>query len=213
MNRPAVSRTIRAALDAGASTCRAWPEQEEGPYHRAEPPVRRDVTEDAPGVALVLGIRLVDNQRAALTDATVEIWQCDALGRYSGFAPPAPATEYVADRMFLRGAQPTEEGGAVEFRTVYPGWYPGRTLHIHVRAHADGRTFTSQLYFPETINKQVLLRRPYAARPGRDTTNDTDTIAATGGGPALLDVTARRNGYVATTCLLVPTEGHRPNRS
>jgi protocatechuate 3,4-dioxygenase beta subunit len=206
MNRPVVSTAIRTALDVCGSSCRAWPEQEEGPYHRTEPPVRRDVAEDAPGVVLVLGLRLVDDRRAPLTDATVEIWHCDALGRYSGFPPPAAATEYVANRMFLRGAQPADDSGAVEFRTVYPGWYPGRTLHIHLRAHAGGQTFTSQLYFPENFNREVLDRHPYAARPGRDTTNDSDSIALTGGGPALLDVVAQVDGYVATTCLLVPIE-------
>jgi hypothetical protein len=53
----------------------------------------------------------------------------------------------------------------------------------------------------------VLLRHPYAARPGRDTTNDRDSIAATGGGPALLDVASGVDGYLATTCLLIPTDG------
>jgi hypothetical protein len=90
---------------------------------------------------------------------------------------------------------------------VYAGWYPGRTLHIHLRAHAGGKAFTSQLYFPEAINEQVLRRRPYSVRPGRDTTNDTDTIAATGGGPAVVDLVAVGDGYLATTCLLVPTDG------
>jgi hypothetical protein len=73
--------------------------------------------------------------------------------------------------------------------------------------HAGGEMFTSQLYFPETITEQVLVRDPYSARPERDTTNDRDSIAATGGGPALLDVAAGVDGYVATTCLLVPTDG------
>jgi protocatechuate 3,4-dioxygenase beta subunit len=207
MSRPAVSTAIQAALDACVTECRAWPEQQEGPYHRPEAPVRRDVVEDAPGVELLLGLRLFDGRRTPLTEATVEIWQCDALGRYSGFPPPDPAAEYVADRMFLRGVQPADDSGAIEFRTVYPGWYPGRTLHIHVRAHAGGQTFTSQLYFPEPINEQVLLRHPYSTRPGRDTTNDSDSIAATGGGPVVLDVMAGVVGYVATTCLLVPTDG------
>jgi protocatechuate 3,4-dioxygenase beta subunit len=207
---PPVSAAIRAALDACASECRAWPEQQEGPYYRLEAPVRRDVVEDAPGFELMLGLRLFDGRRAPLTDTTVEIWQCDALGRYSGFPPPEPATEYVADRMFLRGVQAADDGGAVEFRTVYPGWYPGRTLHIHLRAHVGRHAFTSQLYFPEPINEQVLLRPPYSTRPGRDTMNDTDSIAATGGGPAVLDVTSGVDAYLATTCLLVPTDGLSP---
>ncbi len=208
MSGPAVTPTVRAALDACGATCRAWPEQDEGPYHRAGVSVRRDVTEDAPGIALALGLRLVDRRGQPLTGASVEIWHCDALGRYSGFPPPAPgvSAEYVADRMFLRGVQVTGDDGAVEFRTVYPGWYPGRTVHVHLRLHDGAATF-SQLYFPEAVNDDVLARPPYDARVGRDTTNASDSIAATGGGPAVLDVTQRDGGFVATACLLVPTGG------
>src|SRR3954453_9173486 len=94
-----ISTDVRDALNAGGPTCRAWPEQEEGPYHRDDPPVRRDVVEDAPGSPLVLGVRLVDERGDLLVVSSVEIWHCDALGRYSGFPPPEPAADYVADRM------------------------------------------------------------------------------------------------------------------
>jgi protocatechuate 3,4-dioxygenase beta subunit len=201
-----VSPTIRAAIDAGGSTCRVWAEQDEGPYYRAGAPVRRDVAEDAPGVGLALGLRVADDGGAPLRGATVEIWHCDALGRYSGFPPAEPATEYVADRMFLRGVQMADDDGNIEFRTVYPGWYAGRTIHIHVRAHARGQTYTSQLYFPEPVNDEVLDRQPYGARPWRDTTNEADSVASTAGGPALLDVVADGDGYLATTCLLIPVK-------
>jgi protocatechuate 3,4-dioxygenase beta subunit len=152
---------------------------------------------------------LVDHRRAAWTGATIESWQCDALGRYSGFPPPGQKTDYVADRMFLRGGQSTDGRGTVEFRTVYPGWYPGRTVHIHLRADVGGRAFTSQLYFPEAINEEVLRQPPYSERVGRDTTNREDSVAATGGGPAVVDITAAGDGYMATTCLLVPADGSR----
>ena len=96
--------------------------------------------------------------------------------------------------------------GAVEFHTVYPGGYPGRTIHIHVRAHVGDQQFTSQLYFPEPINEAVLALAPYATRQGRDTTNDGDSIAATGGGPVVLDVTPAGDGHLATTVLVIPTD-------
>lgn len=206
VNGAPVTADVLVALDAGPSTCRAWPEQDEGPYHRPDVPVRRDVVEDAPGSPLTLGVRLVDRGGAPLTDASIEIWHCDALGRYSGFPPPAPSTTYVADRLFLRGMQLADATGAVEFQTVYPGWYPGRTIHIHVRAHVGDQQFTSQLYFPEPINDAVLALAPYATRQGRDTTNDGDSIAATGGGPVVLDVTPAGDGHLATTVLVIPID-------
>jgi len=92
----------------------------------------------------------------------------------------------------------------VEFRTIYPGWYPGRTVHIHVIVHTAGQVFTSQLYFPDETTDQVLARMPYASRPGRDTTNDTDEIFSTGGDPAVLDIVPTGNGYRAAICLELP---------
>lgn len=197
-----------------------WAEQDEGPYHRDAQPLRRDVVEDREGVALELGIRLAGNDDTPLHDATVEVWQCDALGRYSGFPPPessvvvtaesAPRGQYLPDQTFLRGRQRSDAAGMVEFHTVYPGWYPGRTLHIHVMVHVDDATFTSQLYFPEEVSDQVLSLAPYAQRPGRDTTNDTDEIFPTGGDPAVLDVTSDGAGYRAAICLVLPAVG-RPS--
>jgi protocatechuate 3,4-dioxygenase beta subunit len=205
-----VSREMAAVL----STCavsRTWVEQDEGPYHRDLQPERRDVVEDRDGVVLHLGIRLAQGGEPPVGEAMVEIWQCDALGRYSGFPPPdssvvvtsatAPRVEYLPDQSFLRGRQLADDAGMVEFRTIYPGWYPGRTVHIHVMVHTDGRVLTSQLYFPDATSDEVLARQPYAARPGRDTTNDTDQIFATGGEPPVLDVVPASNGYRAGICL------------
>jgi protocatechuate 3,4-dioxygenase beta subunit len=203
-----VQPAVLAALDGCGSTCHAWSEQDEGPYHRADAPVRRDVVAGAPGAPLVVGIRLADEAQAPLAGATVEIWQCDALGRYSGFPPPEPAATYVPGELFLRGAQVADDSGAVELRTVYPGWYPRRTVHIHLRVHAGHDVFTSQLYFPEAVNDAVLGTEPYASRPGRDTTNESDSIASTGGGPAVVEIATLGDAILATTRLQVPaTDG------
>lgn len=198
----------------GCATSRAWAEQDEGPYHRDAQPLRRDVAEDREGVGLQLGIRLARDDTTGVQDATVEIWQCDAYGRYSGFPPPndstvvsaanAPRGEYLPDQTFLRGRQPSDAAGMVEFHTIYPGWYPGRTVHIHVMVHVGVLTLTSQLYFPDDLNDHVLSLEPYVQRPGRDTTNDSDEIFPTGGDPAVLDVTPAGGGYRAAICLVLP---------
>lgn len=204
-----------ASMLATCTACRSWAEQDEGPYHRDTQPLRRDIVEDRQGTPLQLGMRLAGDDGTAVIGATVEIWQCDALGRYSGFPPPedstvvtaahAPRGQYLPDQTFLRGRQRTDAAGMVEFHTIYPGWYPGRTLHIHVMAHIGDTTLTSQLYFPDDINDHVLSLAPYAERRGRDTTNDTDEIFCTGGDPAVVDVMRDRNGYRAAICLIVPT--------
>ncbi|MDA8355661.1 MAG: intradiol ring-cleavage dioxygenase [Actinomycetota bacterium] len=209
-----VSAEISELL-ARTNLCRSWAEQEEGPYYRDLEPVRRDITEDRPGAQLLLGIRLASDDGGALPGVAVEIWHCDALGRYSGFPPPdphvvvtaatAPRAEYLPGETFLRGRQFTDAAGTVEFHTIYPGWYPGRTVHIHAIARTASETFTGQLYFPDPISDEVLATDPYRDRPGRDTTNDTDTIFATGGAPAVVDLARFASGYRAVICLVLPS--------
>jgi protocatechuate 3,4-dioxygenase beta subunit len=206
-----------SSILSGCGVHRLWAEQDEGPYHRDAQPVRRDVVEDRDGVALQLGIRLIRDGNTPLREASVEIWQCDALGHYSGFPPPAssavvtaetaPRAEYLTDQTFLRGRQTADFAGMVEFRTIYPGWYPGRTVHIHLMVHTGDAVLTSQLYFPDEVSDEVLALLPYAERPGRDTTNDTDEIFPTGGDPAVVDISPVGNGYRAAICLVVPAVG------
>jgi len=175
----AVSPDVAALLGQAEATCQLWAEQDEGPYRGDVHPTRRDVTEDRDGVRLALGLVLGGEWGTPPADGTVEIWHCDAAGRYSGFPPPAgaPHTEYVRGQTFLRGSQPTDSAGRVEFRTIYPGWYPGRTVHIHGKVHLDKRTvLTTQFYFDEEITKQVYTREPYASRPGRQVLNDGDQL-------------------------------------
>lgn len=109
---------------------------------------------------------------------------------------------------FLRGRQTTDAADMVEFRTIYPGWYPGRTVHIHAIVHTASETFTSQLYFPDPVSDEVLATEPYADRPGRDTNNDTDTIFPTGGVPDVLDISGSAGGYRAAVCLALPSSAH-----
>ena len=109
----------------------------------------------------------------------VDIWQANALGLYSD-EPDQPRAD-TGGETFLRGYQLTDREGAVWFRTIYPGWYEGRTLHIHVKVRqlSNGtapETFTTQIFFNESMNEAVLAMTPYDERPDRDTTNDEDTI-------------------------------------
>lgn len=212
MTAQPVTAELAALLDT-CGTCLLWAEQDEGPYRRDTPPLRRDLVEDREGAPLQLGLRLTLDGNPPPGDAVVEIWHCDALGRYSGFPPPdssvvvtaatAPQAEYLPDETFLRGAQTPDAAGMVEFRTIYPGWYPGRTVHIHVIVRTTDAVYTSQLYFPDDLSDDVLASAPYSRRPGRDTTNDTDEIFATGGSPSMLDLTPANGGYRAVVCLVL----------
>jgi protocatechuate 3,4-dioxygenase beta subunit len=199
-----------AALLGGCTRRRLWAEQDEGPYYRSAQPERRDVVEDRSGAPLRLGVRLTDDESRPLRGATVEIWHCDALGRYSGFPPPGGDASGSgpdagqAGETFLRGRQATDPNGMVEFATIYPGWYPGRTVHIHLTVHTADAALTSQLYFPDEVSDLVLASPPYGDRPGRDTTNTTDEVFPTGGDPALVDIARAGGGYRAAAWLVPP---------
>jgi protocatechuate 3,4-dioxygenase beta subunit len=102
---------------------------------------------------------------------------------------------------FLRGYQITGNDGGVEFVTIYPGWYQGRTAHIHFKVRANAATgrgyaFTSQLYFDEAISDRVYARAPYAGS-SRRTRNDADFIYRNGGKELTLAVLPDGAGYAA----------------
>ena len=155
-----------ADLFDGTSSCTLTPELTEGPFYFDVDSIRSDIREDRQGVALRLAIRVRDAESCEpIRNAVVDIWQCDAEGRYSGIDD---------DETFLRGAQVTNSSGIVEFLTVYPGWYQGRTVHIHTKIHLNKQTvLTTQLFFDEKTQRAVYDSGPYAVG---DTDNDNDSI-------------------------------------
>ena len=128
-----------------------------------------------------------------LEGAKVEIWHCDAEGVYSGVSDPGFDT---TAQKFLRGYQVTNTDGQVSFITIYPGWYPGRTVHIHFKIHFDAphqsTVFTSQLFFEDVLSDQVFLQPPYSNRGQRPTLNSSDRIYSD---QLLVNVTQTNNGY------------------
>ncbi|WP_165977286.1 intradiol ring-cleavage dioxygenase [Nonomuraea diastatica] len=175
-----------SSLLAGAGTCTLTPSATQGPFYFDAGRIRSDIREGKPGVRLRLGIRVQDSTACRpVRDAVVEIWHCDAAGLYSGAEKESKGGSLgkplmtdmtpTDDKRYLRGAQVTNPDGIVQFTTIWPGWYPGRTVHIHVMVHvSDKRVLCTQLMFDESRNAEVLARPPYSAHPGRDTVNEKD---------------------------------------
>ena len=184
-----------AGVASGAVTCVLAPEQTAGPFFFEGDKVRRDIRERKPGVPLTLRLTVVDVSTCrAIKGAVVDIWHCDAAGVYSGAS--AQGTE---DRTFLRGIQRTDAKGVALFRTIYPGWYAGRTVHIHVQVSLGGNVVhTGQLYFPDTLTDTVYRRAPYSRRPNRDPRNPGDSIYRTGGKRSTLKLAKSGSGYVGS---------------
>ena len=108
----------------------------------------------------------------------MEIWHCDATGDYSAFRDGGGGKDAGSGTTFLRGTQAADADGIVEFTTIYPGWYGGRAVHIHLRVHRAGDTvLTSQLFFPDDYTDTVYATAPYARFGTPDTRNADDGIA------------------------------------
>jgi protocatechuate 3,4-dioxygenase beta subunit len=176
-----------ASMFDESAACTLTPEETEGPFYIDADAIRSDIREDREGTTLRLGVRVRDAETCEpIRNAVVDIWHCDAGGAYSGVQGDS--------ERFLRGAQVTDRDGIVEFTTIYPGWYPGRTVHIHAKVHLDSATaLTTQVYFDEEITSAVYENAPYASRTGRDTFNENDGIFNEA---LLIDVSSDGDGYL-----------------
>jgi protocatechuate 3,4-dioxygenase beta subunit len=165
------------------------PQQTEGPFYLDLDLLRSDIREDRQGLRLRLALQLVDADGCLpIRDALVNVWHTDAAGAYSGF-PGQPGGVDTTGQTFLRGYQVSDANGRVEFITIYPGWYPGRTVHVHLLVHLDAsRLLTSQLYFDDALTDEVHMLPEYAARGPRNTTNRSDAIIRSGGVQSLDEV-------------------------
>jgi protocatechuate 3,4-dioxygenase beta subunit len=197
---PATSLESSSALPV----CVVRPELTEGPYFVDEELNRSDIRSDpASGLvkqgallALTFNVsQVAETGCAPLQGAKVDIWHCDGDGVYSDVSDPGFNTE---GQKFLRGYQVTDANGQATFLTIYPGWYPGRTVHIHFKVQEDtadqGRVFTSQLFFDDSFTDQVFAQEPYASRGQRNTLNSNDNIYRD---ELLLNVAQTSDGYAA----------------
>lgn len=182
-----------AAVASGLVSCVLAPEMTEGPYYVEGDKVRRNITEGKQGVPLTLRLAVVDVSACkAIKGAAVDIWHCDAGGVYSG-----TSVQDTEERTFMRGIQKTDKNGLAVFKTIYPGWYSGRAVHIHLKVYLGGNTVhTGQLFFPDSLTDSVYRRSPYSRRPNRDTRNATDSIFRNGGKRSLLKLAKSGSGYV-----------------
>jgi protocatechuate 3,4-dioxygenase beta subunit len=161
------------------------PGETEGPYWVDVGLNRSDVRTDSSTGAIALGLKLqlginvsqLNNDAVTpVSGAKVDTWQCNGLGVYS-----AVAQQNTVGRDFLRGYQITNGHGNAKFLSIYPGWYMGRTVHVHFRVRLYSGTtvtynFVSQFFFADSITDRVFQIAPYNMRPNRDTRNNNDMV-------------------------------------
>ena len=210
-SNPTVGAGATATLASGdVLDCVVRPELTIGPYFVDGQLNRSDIRSEPSdnsvkeGVPLTLNINVAsvgDSSCTPIEGAQVDIWHCDAQGQYSGVSDQGFDT---SGQQFLRGYQLTGVNGAVQFLTIYPGWYSGRAVHIHftIRTQgADGNDyqFTSQFFFDDTLTDQVHALEPYASKGERDMRNSNDNIFNGGGEQLLLTLQGdATNGFTGT---------------
>ncbi|OCL09936.1 aromatic compound dioxygenase [Glonium stellatum] len=189
----------------------------EGPFYVPHPLIRTNITEDRPGIPLSLEITVLNAKNCSVVpNAFVDIWHADAMGEYSGWATGSllSSTSHLTARgtpiessHWLRGVQATDDSGVARFNTVWPGWYRGRSTHIHLRIHSGNVTLshgvflggervahTGQLFFADELVTEVSkTREPYVSR--RKTllprmNGDDGIFVGSDGGDQIVDVQA-----------------------
>ena len=205
-----VSSTQVVPTTATVLDCVVRPELTIGPYFVDEQLERSDIRTNSSdrsvseGIPLTLNINVAsvsNNSCTPIEGAQVDIWHCDAQGQYSGVSDRGSDT---SGQDFLRGYQLTDVSGAVQFQTIYPGWYSGRAVHIHFTIRTQGADnqdyqFTSQFFFDDTLTDEVHALEPYASKGQRDTRNANDNIYSGGGDQLLLALQGdTTNGYTGS---------------
>src|SRR5689334_5043882 len=201
-----VQQAATATVVGSLPACIVRPALTEGPYFVDEKLNRSDIrsdpsdgsVKDGTPLELTFLVSQISGSCAPLAGAVVDIWHCDAQGVYSDVSDPGFSTK---GKKFLRGYQVSDSNGVAKFTTIYPGWYQGRTVHIHFKIRSgSGPTyeFTSQLFFDDALSDQVFTQAAYAGKGQRNTRNQDDGIYRNGGSQLLLAPTPTANGYAAT---------------
>jgi protocatechuate 3,4-dioxygenase beta subunit len=183
------------------------PEAGEGPFYLDPKLIRSDITSSQPGAPLQLALQVVRaGDCATLANARVDVWHADAVGLYSGYEKQSGvggvSTKAAMGQQYLRGTQFTDPAGNVQFRTVFPSWYGGRTPHVHFKVFLGGKeVVASQIFFPDEITKEVFSTwQPYSQHASKRTTFNTNDPIKQG---IYSEVTRQSRSYAAKAVLVV----------
>ena len=150
------------------------------------------MSEEQPGLPVILALRFLDRNCAPISALDVDVWHANINGAYSARSSGSSDSEGFdaafcsggnaqaqASRWF-RGTQVTDSQGIVYFKTCFPGWYPGRTPHIHLLIRKNNmKSFISQLYFEDSLTTEVYTQHDdYRTRGDKDTNNTTDGVTS-----------------------------------
>ena len=174
--------------------------------------------DDRSGIRFRLQVIVMDVTTCSpIANAAVTLWHCDALGIYSHYIQASQNVQNPQpdNSTFLRGIQLTNASGVATFDTIYPGWYNGRTTHMHVKVHLGGTylnetsyysgatyVHTGQLFFNDSLTDLVNQQSPYKNKTGSRMQNSQDQIYASTGGVTLMNVQYLNSGSGVTSGMI-----------
>lgn len=196
------SRSSSANGVSATPDCILTPAFTEGPFYIAASEMRQDITDGKQGTPMEMVIQVVNATTcAAIASAMVDVWHADAEGLYSAFPGQGDRRNIdTSSERFLRGIQTTDSTGTATFKSIYPGWYPGRTTHVHFKIHFNNNTYvTSQFIFPDAVSSTVYNNGLYATRGDKDTPNASDMVSRQAESPSNVEARVQKQGntYVA----------------
>lgn len=155
----------------------------QGPCTTQDELVREDVSEGWAGLPVRLALAFVNASCESVSGASVKIWHTTAGGSYSGQTPNNAMClkdQALSSKNLFRGSQVTDDSGAAFFDTCFPGWYPGRAVHIHFQVTQGSTVYrVSQLFFPEEVTREVFSKHDDYLDYGQpDTVFSSDNIMA-----------------------------------
>jgi protocatechuate 3,4-dioxygenase beta subunit len=169
------------------STCPLTCQMTPGPCYSAQSQDIKDITYGYAGLPTRMVLQVLDESCSPMPGCVIDVWHAAPVGKYSG---DDPINENVAfctggdsdftSHLYFRGKQTCDANGVCFFDTCFPGWYPGRTIHVHMSVSLGGsNVVTTQLFFDDVLDDEIIDTQPlYSARGARDTTNESDSVIA-----------------------------------
>ncbi|KIW03340.1 uncharacterized protein PV09_05550 [Verruconis gallopava] len=187
--------TPETTIFATNNTCVLNPEGETGPYWIKGEYIRTNLREDQPGVPIVIEAQFVNVETCEpIPDLYWDLWNCNSTGVYSGLVANGNGnTDDTSNTnaTFLRGVAKSDEDGVVQFETIFPGHYSGRTTHHHIVAHLNAEVLPNntltggtvphvgQLFWDQDLIYAVEATYPYNQNNITITTNAEDRVFST----------------------------------
>lgn len=172
---PTLISSCKGDDDFDPTACVDSPTETAGPFPIKTPAqlVRENIIGNRTGVPLMItfNIQNTADNCSPIQGALVDVWHCDAQGNYSEYDGQLDGN--FTNENFLRGRQSTDANGNASFISIFPGWYPGRTPHIHVEVKDSSGTslLVTQVSWSDDISNTVYGNEAYN---GKADTNNAD---------------------------------------